>query len=130
MRKYWALLIIGVVCLWTCFTFSSCAPQKESELLKSYRKAAENGDADAQYNMSVCYYKMLTVDYNPAEGLKWLRKAAEQGHVEAQYRLGLLYSGGIGVTRDMDKAIEWMRKAAAQGHDGAQKCLKCYPSLK
>jgi TPR repeat protein len=48
-----------------------------------YQKAAEQGNAAAQYNLGMCYYKGLGVrqDYN--EAMRWLRKAAEQGLAEA-----------------------------------------------
>ena len=44
-----------------------------------YRKAAEKGDADAQFNLGFCYYNGKGVEKDLIEYVKWLRKAAEQG---------------------------------------------------
>ena len=50
-----------------------------SEAIKWYRKAAENGMADAQYSMALHY----AYEENVVETLKWLKKAAAQGHQDA-----------------------------------------------
>ena len=56
------------------------------QAVKWYTKAAEQGDASAQYEPSV---KVLTMareylqDYKQA--VKWYTKAAEQGYVKAQF---------------------------------------------
>jgi TPR repeat protein len=54
-----------------------------------YRKAAEQGDADAQYNLGlkITYGLGVSPDYAQAE--KWIRKAAEQGHAQARNRLAV-----------------------------------------
>ena len=91
--------------------------------VKTYRKAAEQGDAKAQFNLGDCYYfgKGIKKDYN--EAVQWFRKAAEQGHASAQFILGHCYDAGDGVSKDTAKAIEWYKKAAAQGQEDAKKEL-------
>ena len=59
--------------------------------MKWYRKAAEQGFAEAQYNLGVCYYHGLGVEPDYSEAVKWWRQAAEQGHAEAQNNLGDCY---------------------------------------
>lgn len=56
-----------------------------------YRKAAETGDAIAQYNLGVCYDTGEGVAQDKAEAAKWFRKAAEQGDETAQ---SVLRAGG------------------------------------
>ena len=51
-----------------------------AEAVKCYRKAAEQGDAAAQYNLGVIYYNGEGVTQDYAEAVKWYRKAAEQGY--------------------------------------------------
>ena len=46
--------------------------------MKWYRKAAEQGDAKAQFNLALRYYKGEGVTQDYAEAAKWYRKAAEQ----------------------------------------------------
>lgn len=46
--------------------------------------AAEQGDAQAQFNLGVCYIFGAGVVPNKQEAMKWLRKAAKQGHPQAK----------------------------------------------
>ena len=46
---------------------------------------AEQGNADAQYNLGVMYYNGRGVRQDYAEAVKWYRQAAEQGYPQAQY---------------------------------------------
>ncbi len=88
--------------------------------LSELRPLAEQGDADAQYNLGVMYDKGQGVAQNYAEAVKWYRKAAEQGYADAQYNLAQMYRKGQGVTQDYAEAVKWYRKAAEQGHADAQ----------
>ena len=45
---------------------------------------AEQGVAEAQYNLGMMYYTGSGVHQDYAEALRWFRQAAEQGHAEAQ----------------------------------------------
>ena len=54
---------------------------------KEYRKAAEQGDANAQYNLGVCYEKGEGVKKDLSQAVQWYRKAAEQGMPGAQSKL-------------------------------------------
>ena len=53
------------------------------------KKAAEQGDAKAQFVLGGCYDFGDGVEKNPTEAVKWYRKAAEQGYAPAQFNLGL-----------------------------------------
>ena len=88
--------------------------------LQFWLKKAEQGDADAQFNLGYLYEsgRGVSQDYN--EAAKWYRKAAEQGHEKAQYNLGVLYGEGRGVSQNSNKRAKWFRKAAEQGHADAQ----------
>jgi TPR repeat protein len=88
---------------------------------RTSRKAADQGDAEAQMALSKMYYVGCGVRKNINESLKWIRKASDQGHADAQCRLGLAYANGKGnLDKDYDEAIKWIRKAADQGHVEAQ----------
>ena len=97
--------------------------REEAERARAFEKtlkAAEQGDAGAQYNIGFRYYfgKFVPEDY--AEALKWFRKAAEQGYAHAQFSLGFLYDHGHGVLENDAEAFKWYRKAAEQGYADAQ----------
>jgi uncharacterized protein len=90
------------------------------EAIKWFRKAAEQGVAEAQFNLGCAYANGKGVTKDADKALKWFRKAAEQGDPSAQCRLGLCYDKGEGVTKDKIEAIKWYRKAAIQGLAEAQ----------
>lgn len=83
-------------------------------------RAAEQGYADAQFNLGLLYINGEGVPQDIAHAVELFQKAAEQGHVDAQNNLGAMYFTGEGVTRDEKKAIEWFEKAAAQGNEDAR----------
>ena len=57
----------------------------DGEAVKWYRRAAEQGNADAQANLGFMYQKGLGVAQDYGEALKWFRRGVEQGHAIAQY---------------------------------------------
>ncbi len=98
-----------------------------TEAVKWYRKAAEQGYADAQCNLGYCYKQGNGVTKDYAEAVKWFRKAAEQGDAVAQLNLGNCYYNGNGVTQDYAEAVKWYRRAAEQDYASAQYNLGyCY----
>ena len=85
------------------------------------------GDADAQYELGVCYYNGNGIEQNYVEAVKWYRKSAEQGDANAQCCLGYCYEYGRGVDQNYTEAVKWYRKAAEQGEETAQSNLGiCY----
>jgi hypothetical protein len=93
-----------------------------------YRKAAEQGDASAMFNLGIMYDHGRGVPQDYAQAALWYRKAAEQGFAAAQYNLGVAYHEGQGVPQDDVQAAAWYRKAAEQGDATAQFSLglACY----
>ena len=89
--------------------------QDYAEALRWFRKATEQGDADAQFNLGVMYDNGQGVRQDDAEAFRWFRKAAEQGHAEAQYNLGEMYHIGQGVRQDLHLSKEWFGKACDGG---------------
>jgi TPR repeat protein len=97
-------------------------PQNDtpSEEVSKYIKAAEQGDADAQFNLGVMYDKGQGVAQDYSQAADWYRKAAEQGNANAQYNLGVMYLNGQGAPQDDSQAANWFRKAAEQGSANSQ----------
>src|SRR5712691_10828758 len=91
--------------------------------LREFRLLAEQGNADAQYNLGVMYAKGLGVPQDYVQAIQWFRRAAEQGNANAQYNLGLMYANGQGVPQDYTQAVQWYRRAAEQGRAEAQNDL-------
>jgi TPR repeat protein len=87
------------------------------------RKAADQGYAGAQVEISLMYLNGLGLPQSDAEALKWVRKAADQGLAVAQESLGLFYSSGRGVPQNDAEAAKWYRKSAEQGSARSQLAL-------
>jgi TPR repeat protein len=98
-------------------------PQNNVEADLWYRKAADHGNAKAQYDLGNMYRKGLGVPQDYAETVSWYRKAADQGDAKAQYGLGFMYFHGLGVEQNQAEATRWYRKAADQGDAMAQRAL-------
>lgn len=115
---------IGVLAPSTAFGQSEKpSSQSPPESLEGLRRAAEQGDADAQVNLGFAYEQGEGVRKDYAEGARWFRKAAENGNVRAQDSLGEIYGRGLGVPQDDVEAARWKRKAAEQGYAYAQATL-------
>jgi len=96
-----------------------------SKDLDWYRKAAEKGDAEAQYRFGAqLYHHGKGMPTNQVKGVEWLEKAATKGNIDAQLELDLIYSrrysGFEGVPKDEAKAASWVQNAAATGNARAQ----------
>ena len=65
--------------------------EDDVEAVRWYRKAAEQGLAQAQYNLGVMYANGDGVREDDVEAVRWFRKAAEQGLAHAQEALAKRY---------------------------------------
>ena len=88
-----------------------------------YKKAANQGHIDAQFNLALMYDKGEGVTQNHEQATYWYGNAAVQGNAEAQYALAYNYQVGEGINKDYKQAIYWYRKAADQGYDYAENNL-------
>lgn len=90
-------------------------PKNYERAAQWFRKAADNGVANARYNLGVLYQQGLGVERSLEDAIKWYTAAARQGHPEAQYNLGIAYIEGIGVPYDPFKAADYFEFAATHG---------------
>ncbi|MDB4723205.1 sel1 repeat family protein [Akkermansiaceae bacterium] len=80
------------------------------EAVKWYRKAADQGNATAQYNLGLSYDYGEGVEKDAEEAVKWYRKAADQGIAAAQKNLGwVLFDRG-----DLEGAEKVIRKGLSE----------------
>jgi TPR repeat protein len=96
------------------------------EALKWFRKAAAQGDADAQNALGQMYQDGEGVQKNCIEAAKWYRMAAEHvpdfgGAGQGRNNLGLLYLNGDGVPKDYVRAYMWFKLTA---HETTVSCAK------
>lgn len=80
-----------------------------------FEEAANNGIANAAYNLGVLYHQGLGVDQDLDKALYWYREAAKKNHPEAQYNLGIAHIEGIGTDYNPQLAAEFFERSANGG---------------
>jgi len=91
------------------------------------KKAAEQGNAEAQMAVGESYFNGKGVAKDQKQAVEWYAKAAGQGLAKAQWSLSICYLLGLGVAKDEKKWMEWLIKSADQGFAQAQTSLaSCY----
>jgi uncharacterized protein len=107
--------------------FRSEYEQDYTQAADWYRKAAEQGNVEAQFSLGILYGTGQGVPQDDSQAVMLFRKAAEQGLARAQSNLGVAYASGRGIPKDVAEAAAWWRKAAEQGDEQAQfKLGLCY----
>ena len=84
------------------------------------RKAAEEGDSDAQGQLGIMLATGQGMEADPEEAVAWLTRAADQENITAIFNLGILYEKGIGVSQDENEAAFWFWQAAEKEDVGAR----------
>ena len=98
--------------------------------LDEMRQKAEQGDAEAQYQLGAFYYSRADDEKEcrndqewqseKARAFAWFVKAADQGHPEANERVGFCSMFSIGIDVDYEDAMKRFLCAAASGNAKAQ----------
>ena len=70
----------------------------DATALRLIRPLADQGNAEAQYNLEIMYVTGQGVPKNGEEAAKLFRLAADQEHAPAQYNLGVMH-GSAGACR-------------------------------
>ena len=96
-------------------------PQDDKTAVKWYTLSAEQGDADAQYNLGFMYRNGKGVPQDYKTAVKWYTLSAEQGIADAQNNLGAMYYQGLGVIQDLVYAHMWVNISASNGDKGGKK---------
>ncbi|CAH1906320.1 conserved hypothetical protein [Candidatus Nitrotoga sp. HW29] len=78
---------------------------------KCFRKAAEQGDPEAQFCLGDMYNNGYGVTKDERKAVALFRKSAEQRFAPSQINLGIMYSQGNGVEQDLIEAFMWLNIA-------------------
>ncbi|QCE32803.1 sel1 repeat family protein [Acetobacteraceae bacterium] len=112
--------------------------ENPKKAMKDYRKAAKQGDAEAQYMLGVLYFRGQGLRRNPRMAAVWWKKAADQKNLPALKALGGIYLSGVftpdaaqtdpqksrtGVKRNPKTAAKYYKQAADLGDAEAQNVL-------
>ncbi|OON96884.1 MAG: hypothetical protein ATN31_08990 [Candidatus Epulonipiscioides saccharophilum] len=99
----------------------------KKDFYRWYYKAALQGDAQSQYEISRCYLLGWGVEKDEDLAFEWLKAAATQGHNRSQYQLGTYYKDGQNTRVNPKQAFIWYKRAAKQGYYSAQMDVaQCY----
>ncbi|MDO8941388.1 MAG: hypothetical protein Q7U98_19705 [Methylicorpusculum sp.] len=85
-----------------------------------FKKAAEQGRAEAQYAIARCYYEGKGTEQNDKLAFEWAKKSGDQHFAEAYSLLGDIYSQGRGVGQDDKRALVCYEKADVAGVKNAR----------
>ena len=80
------------------YAYGKGVEQDYTTAVKWWKRAAQQGDVYAQYNLGQMYEEGKGVAQNYSEATKWYQHSAEQGYVDAQVMLGMMYYQGKGGT--------------------------------
>lgn len=115
--------------------------RRAEKAVECYRKAAERGHAEAQFQLGCMLQSGNNYPRDYAEAARWFSEAARQGHMEAKkrldeppisvyykaghldaaalYSLGRMYEEGHDAVLDYHKALEYYRTSAKLGNADA-----------
>ena len=85
-----------------------------------YKKAAKQGDVDAQLSLAHIYKNVNSVKDDKV-ALKIFLELAREGNLYAQKTLGYSYMNGDGTPQDYKKAMYWFQKV--QEHGDSSSCV-------
>lgn len=104
-------------------------PINFNESFKWYEKAAEQNNAEAQYNLALLSLLQLEMDSGEKltfkDSVNWMTKAAYQGYPPAEFQMGEMYYDGVDIDgvyikQNYIMAFKWYKKAADKGDIVAQ----------
>lgn len=142
------VLQLGLIALLSLGTLPSEAAALWTEVYRERLAQAQQGSADAQFDIAAMHENGRGVGADRAKAIEWYRAAADRGHAraekallrmdenqrrfekietqartgdtEAQYSLGNMYLTATGTTMDLKLAEQWLTRAAKAGHVKAQ----------
>ena len=81
---------------------------------------AEEGDAEAQFNLGILYDLGQGVAQSKVRAATWYRRSAEQGFAAAQYNLAVMFKNGEGIPQNNVLAYALFDLAAADDPEAAE----------
>jgi TPR repeat protein len=89
-----------------------------------WKPMADDGDANAQFNLGWMYHNGYGLTINNEKALMWWQQAANQGLASASFALGMLLShGDRQVVQNRPAALQHYITAATLGHDDAREMI-------
>ena len=115
---------LGLLLSHGLFTLESGDVQNQIEATKWYKRAAEQGLPEAQYNLGIRYHRGIGTKRDEKTALEYISAAADQALPVAQFDLGMRYLRGQGLRKNDFQAYVWLGAAAQAGHSDAKQILE------
>ncbi len=95
---------------------SANRPVDDKQAVEWFKRAADKGNQDAAYSLSLHYAEGRGVlqDYN--ESARLITDLVAKGHADSQFQLGNMYRRGLGVELSKPYAYLWYNIAASNGN--------------
>ncbi len=110
-----AMASMGVLC---------AALERSEEAVTWWRRAAQAGDLEAQFNFAQALANGRGTPANQPQAFEWMLQAAEAGLAPAQNQVGVMYATAQGVVLDPIEAHKWFYLARAAGDSAAKQNIK------
>jgi TPR repeat protein len=85
--------------------------------INDFTMAANNGNSDAAFNLSLMYYYGQGNVSSYAKSAFWTIKAAHEGNIRAEFNAIWAYANGDGVAQDDNTSDYWRQKVASANYD-------------
>jgi hypothetical protein len=96
-------------------------PRDPKQAAYWYQLAADQGHAEAQFNLGRLYSAGQGVKREQEQATRWMSASAIQGYAPAMAGLGSRYASGTGIARDARLAYFWLTLAFLHGDRSAEK---------
>ena len=91
--------------------FSAASSGDYKAAYAKWHDLAEQGDANAQFNLGLMYHSGLQVAFDEQKAVYWYQRAAAGGNRLAQEYLAVAYQEGwFGLARDQAKSHFWYQR--------------------
>lgn len=98
-------------------------PKDPAQAAYWYRKAADQGDPDAENQLGYFYTWGIGVARDDAEAFRWFARAAGSGCPAAKLNLAVMYYQGVGTPRDLTLALQLLNELADKQYARAEAYL-------
>ncbi len=102
---------MGVINETGCMGAKIADAEERRDAYEWYRKAANQGCAEAMTSVGRCLYKGIGIEANLSDALSWLQEAATKGDIRGQLLLAEIYARDERC-RDKDEALYWFCRLA------------------
>lgn len=102
----------------------SAAQRMYEQALSTYRRQADDGDANAMNIVGVMLGKGLGARRDIEEAARWYKASADQRHPAGMANYGIALLDGMGVRKDRQSGIRYLIDAAREGNGNARQVLR------